>query len=126
MLFISLFSLFNPSKIVNIETINGRWEGMYNTKKVILVIRTDSSCFVELQDLLYKANQVHNGECSIDISKAPNSLIIKNVNERPAFIFSLIRVIDSSMIHISSFSTQAKLRPLVLTAENTIILKKIS
>ena len=121
---ILLIILIKPLKIINIESLNGQWIGMYKNSNVILEIKKNKSCSLEFREISSSEVERFNGDCSIDKSKIPYSFIMSNIHEINTSLYSLIEPINNNIIHISEFSTKLKLRPVTLIHENTIIFKR--
>ena len=121
---ILLIISINPLKITSIESLNGRWIGMYKNSSVILEMKKDKSCSLEFREISSSEVERFNGDCSIDKSKIPYSFIMTNIPEINTSLYSLIAPINQNIIHISEFSNKWKLRPITLTQENTIIFKR--
>ena len=114
----------NPLKIISFDILKGQWIGMYNNSNVILEIKRNNTCSLEFQNISSFKSETISGDCSIDYSKNPYTLIISNIPEMNTSLYSLIVPISNNIIHISQFSNKWKLRPVTLTEENTIILKR--
>ena len=121
---ILLIISINPLKITSIESLNGRWIGMYKNSNVILEMKKDKSCSLEFREISSSEVERFNGDCSIDKSKIPYSFIMTNIPEINTSLYSLIAPINHNVIHISEFSNKWSLRPIMLTQENTIIFKR--
>jgi hypothetical protein len=121
---ILLIISIKPLKIINIESLNGQWIGMYKNSNVILEMKKDKSCSLEFREISSSEVERFNGDCSIDKSKIPYSFIMTNIPEINTSLYSLIAPINQNIIHISEFSNKWKLRPITLTQENTIIFKR--
>jgi hypothetical protein len=119
-----LFFLANNSlKEVSIESLYGQWIGKHKNYEIILAIKKDNSCSLELR--FDSSNEVEkfNGNCIIDSSKTPYSFIMSNILELNTSLYSLVALKNNNNIHMSEFSTKWKLRPVTLEHENTIIFK---
>ena len=114
----------NPLKIISVESLNGQWIGIYKNSNVILEMKKDNTCSLEIRDIPSGETEKFNGDCSIDTSKTPYSFIMTNIPEINTSLYSLIVPINHDIIHISEFSTRWKLRPVTLTQENTIIFER--
>ena len=114
----------NPLKIISLESLNGQWIGVYKNSNVILEMKKDNTCSLEFQNISSDKSEKISGDCNIDYSKIPYSLIISNIPEISTPLYSLIVPINDNIFHISEFSTSWKLRPVTLTQENTIIFKR--
>mgnify|MGYP001270618704 FL=1 len=121
---ILLMTSSNPLKIISVESLNGQWIGIYKNSNVILEMKKDNTCSLEIRDIPSGETEKFNGDCSIDMSKTPYSFIMTNIPEINTSLYSLIVPINHNIIHISEFSTRWKLRPVTLTQENTIIFKR--
>jgi len=121
---ILLIISIKPLKIINIESLNGQWIGMYKNSNVILEIKKNKSCSLEFREISSSEVERFNGDCSIDKSKIPYSFIMRNISDINTSLYSLIEPINNNIIHISEFSTKLKLRPVTLLQENTIIFKR--
>ena len=124
-LIIILFMVTNNSlKILGLESLNGQWIGKHKNYEIILAIKKDNKCSLDLRIASSDKVEKFNGDCSIDKSKIPYSFIMTNIIEINTSLYSLIMPINHNIIHISEFSTKWKLRPVTLTQENTIIFKR--
>jgi hypothetical protein len=119
-----LMILKNPLKIISSESLNGQWLGVYKNSNVVLEMKNNNTCLLELHDNSSGEIESFNGKCSIDMTKTPYSFIMSNILEINTSFYTLIVPIDEDVIHISEFSTRWKLRPVTLQKENTIILKR--
>jgi len=124
-LIIILFMVTNNSlKILSLESLNGQWISKYKNYEIILAIKKDNKCSLDLRIASSDKVEKFNGDCSIDITKKPYSFIIKNITELNTPLYSLVTLKDNNIIHMSEFSTKWRLRPVTLSHENTIIFKK--
>ena len=124
-LIIILFMVTNNSlKIPSLESLNGQWIGKHKNYEIILAIKKDNKCSLDLRIASSDKVEKFNGDCSIDITKKPYSFIIKNITELNTPLYSLVTLKDNNIIHMSEFSTKWRLRPVTLSHENTIIFKK--
>ena len=114
----------NPQKILSLESLNGQWIGKHKNYEIIMAIKKDNKCSLDLRIASSDKVEKYNGDCSIDITKKPYSFIIKNITELNTPLYSLVTLKDNNIIHMSEFSTKWRLRPVTLTHENTIIFKK--
>ena len=114
----------NPQKILSLESLNGQWIGKHKNYEIILAIKKDNKCSLDLRIASSDKVEKYNGDCSIDITKKPYSFIIKNITELNTPLYSLVTLKDNNIIHMSEFSTKWRLRPVTLSRENTIIFKK--
>ena len=124
-LIIILFMVTNNSlKILSLESLNGQWIGKHKNYEIILAIKKDNKCSLELR--IASSNEVEkfNGDCSIDSTKKPYSFIMTNIIELNTSLYSLVALRNNNIIHMSEFSTKWRLRPVTLSHENTIIFKK--
>ena len=114
----------NPQKILSLESLNGQWIGKHKNYEIIMAIKKDNKCSLDLRIASSDNVEKFNGDCSIDITKKPYSFIIKNITELNTPLYSLVTLKDNNIIHMSEFSTKWRLRPVTLSRENTIIFKK--
>jgi len=114
----------NPQKILSLESLNGQWIGKHKNYEIIMAIKKDNKCSLDLRIASSDKVEKFNGDCSIDITKKPYSFIIKNITELNTPLYSLVTLKDNNIIHMSEFSTKWRLRPVTLSHENTIIFKK--
>ena len=124
-LIIILFMVTNNSlKIPSLESLNGQWIGKHKNYEIMLAIKKDSKCSLELR--IASSNEVEkfNGDCSIDSTKKPYSFIMTNINELNTSLYTLVALRNNNIIHMSEFSTKWRLRPVTLTHENTIIFRR--
>ena len=120
-----LFMLTNNSlKTLSLESLNGQWIGKHKNYEIILAIKKDNKCSLDLRISSSDKVEKFNGDCSIDITKKPYSFIIKNIFELNTSLYSLVTLSGNNIIHMSEFSTKWRLRPVTLSHENTIIFKK--
>ena len=124
-LIIILFMVTNNSqKILSLESLNGQWIGKHKNYEIILAIKKDNKCSLDLQIASSDKVEKFNGDCSIDITKKPYSFIMKNITELNTPLYSLITLRDNNIIHMSEFSTKWKMQPVTFTRENMIILNR--
>ena len=124
-LIVILFMVTNNSlKILSIESLNGQWIGKHKNYEIILAIKKDNKCSLEFSISSSNELEKFNGDCSIDNSKKPYSFIMTNIIELNTSLYSLVALRDDNIIHMSEFSTKWRLRPVLLTYENTIIFKR--
>jgi len=123
-MFALLLVLTNPLKTISFDDIAGRWIGMYYNGNVILEIKKNNKCFLEIRNVASAKSEKISGDCDIDYSKIPYTLVISDIPELSTSLYSLIVPINNNIIHISEFSNKWKLRPVTLTQKNTIILKR--
>jgi len=124
-LIIILFMVTNNSlKILGLESLNGQWIGKHKNYEIILAIKKDNKCSLDLRIASSDKVEKFNGDCSIDITKKPYSFIMKNITELNTSLYSLVTLRGNNIIHMSEFSTKWRLRPVTLSHENTIIFKK--
>lgn len=124
-LIIILFMVTNNSqKILSLESLNGQWIGKHKNYEIILAIKKDNKCSLDLRIASSDKVEKFNGDCSIDSTKKPYSFIMKNITELNTSLYSLITLRGNNIIHMSEFSTKWRLRPVTLSNENTIIFKK--
>lgn len=114
----------NSSKILNIQSLNGHWKGIYKNSNLVLEMKKDKTCSLQFHDILSGEKEMLNGTCRIDKKKSPNTFIMTEIDQLNTSLYSLIVPITKNTIHFSEFSTRWKLRPVTLINENTIILKK--
>ena len=114
----------NSLKKFSLESISGKWMGVYKNSNVILEMKKNNSCSLEFSDVKSGEIEKFSGDCNIDYEKSPYSLIMTNIIELNTSLYSLIMQINYNTIHISEFSNRWKLRPVMLTKENTIILRR--
>ena len=120
-----LFMVTNNSlKILSLESLNGQWISKYKNYEIILAIKKDNKCSLDLRIASSDKVEKFNGDCSIDITKKPYSFIMKNITELNTSLYSLVTLRGNNIIHMSEFSTKWRLRPVTLSHENTIIFKK--
>jgi hypothetical protein len=120
-----LFMVTNNSlKILSLESLNGQWIGKHKNYEIILAIKKDNKCSLDLRISSSDNVEKFNGDCSIDITKKPYSFIMKNIIELNTSLYSLITLRNNNIIHMSEFSTKWRLRPVTLSHENTIIFRK--
>ena len=124
-LIIILFMVTNNSlKILSLESLNGQWIGKHKNYEIILAIKKDNKCSLDLRITSSDKVEKFNGDCSIDNSKKPYSFIMTNIIELNTSLYSLVALRKNNIIHMSEFSTKWRLRPVTLTHENTIIFKR--
>ena len=124
-LIIILFMVTNNSlKTLGLESLNGQWIGKHKNYEIILAIKKDNKCSLDLRIASSDKVEKFNGDCSIDITKKPYSFIMKNITELNTSLYSLVTLRGNNIIHMSEFSTKWRLRPVALTHENTIIFKR--
>ena len=124
-LIIMLFMVTNNSqKIPSLESLNGQWIGKHKNYEIILAIKKDSKCSLELRIAPSNKVEKFNGDCSIDSTKKPYSFIMTNIIELNTSLYSLVASKNNNIIHMSDFSTKWRLHPVTLTHENTIIFKR--
>ena len=120
-----LFMVANNSlKALSLESLNGQWIGKHKNYEIILAIKKDNKCSLDLRIASSDKVEKFNGDCSIDITKKPYSFIMKNITELNTSLYSLVTLRGNNIIHMSEFSTKWRLRPVTLSHENTIIFKK--
>ena len=120
-----LFMVTNNSlKILSLESLNGQWIGKHKNYEIILAIKKDSKCSLELRIAASNEVEKFNGDCSIDSTKKPYSFIMTNIIELNTSLYSLVALRNNNIIHMSEFSTKWRLRPVTLTHENTIIFRR--
>ena len=120
-----LFMVTNNSlKIPSIESLNGQWIGKHQNYEIILEIKKNNKCSLEFRFTSSNEVENFNGDCSIDNSKKPYSFIMTNIIELNTSLYSLVALRSNNIIHMSEFSTKWRLRPVLLTYENTIIFKR--
>ena len=122
---IMLFMVTNNSlNILSIESLSGQWIGKHKNYEIILAIKKNNKCSLEFR--IASSNKVENlsGDCIIDNSKKPYSFIMTNIIELNTSLYSLVALRNNNIIHMSEFSTKWRLRPVLLTYENTIIFKR--
>ena len=113
----------NSQKILSLESLNGQWIGKHKNYQIILAIKKDNKCSLDLRIASSDKVEKFNGDCSIDITKKPYSFIMKNITELNTPLYSLVALRDNN-VHMSEFSTKWRLRSVTLSHENTIIFKK--
>ena len=124
-LIIILFMVTNNSlKILSLESLNGQWIGKHKNYEIILAIKKDNKCSLDLRIASSDKVEKFNGDCSIDSTKKPYSFIMTNIIELNTSLYSLVASRNNNIIHMSEFSTKWRLRPVALTHENTIIYKR--
>ena len=124
-LIIILFMVTNNSlKILSLESLNGQWIGKHKNYEIILAIKKDNKCSLDLRIASSDKVEKFNGDCSIDSTKKPYSFIMTNIIELNTSLYSLVASRNNNIIHMSEFSTKWRLRPVLLTYENTIIFKR--
>ena len=124
-LIIILFMVTNNSlKILSLESLNGQWIGKHKNYEIILAIKKDNKCSLDLRIASSDKVEKFNGDCSIDITKKPYSFIMTNIIELNTSLYSLVTLRNNNIIHMSEFSTKWRLRPVTLTHENTIIFRR--
>ena len=113
----------NSQKILSLESLNGQWIGKHKNYEIILAIKKDNKCSLDLRIASSDKVEKFNGDCIIDITKKPYSFIMKNITELNTPLYSLVALRDNN-VHMSEFSTKWRLRSVTLSHENTIIFKK--
>ncbi len=113
----------NSQKILSLESLNGQWIGKHKNYEIILAIKKDNKCSLDLRIASSDKVEKFNGDCIIDITKKPYSFIMKNITELNTSLYSLVALRDNN-VHMSEFSTKWRLRSVTLSHENTIIFKK--
>jgi len=124
-LIIILFIVTNSSlKIPSIESLSGQWIGKHKNYEIMLAIKKDNKCSLEL--LIISSNEVEkfNGNCSIDSTKKPFSFIMSNIKELNTSLYALVASRSHNNIYMSEFSTKWRLRPVSLNDENMIIFRR--
>ena len=120
-----LFMVTNNSlKILSLESLNGQWIGKHKNYEIILAIKKDNKCSLDLRISSSDNVEKFNGDCSIDITKKPYSFIMKNIIELNTSLYSLVALRDNNIIHMSEFSTKWKMQPIMFTHKNMIILNR--
>ena len=114
----------NSLKILSLESLNGQWIGKHKNYEIILAIKKDNKCSLDLRIASSDKVEKFNGDCSIDSTKKPYSFIMTNIIELNTSLYSLVASKNNNIIHMSEFSTKWRLRPVTLSHENTIIFKK--
>jgi len=114
----------NSLKIPSLESLNGQWIGKHKNYEIILAIKKDNKCSLDLRIASSDKEEKFNDDCSIDITKKTYSFIMKNITELNTSLYSLVTLRGNNIIHMSEFSTKWRLRPVTLSHENTIIFKK--
>jgi len=125
LLTIVIMSSNNPPKIISIDSLSGQWIGLYKNSNIMLEVKEHNTCSLEFRDISSNDSEIFNGDCSIEYSKKPYTFIMTNILETTTSLYSIVLPINDNVIHISEFSNKWRLRPLVLTQKNTIILEKI-
>tara|TARA_B100000787_G_C16191593_1_gene297886 strand:+ start:2082 stop:2507 length:426 start_codon:yes stop_codon:yes gene_type:complete len=124
LILVLLLMLNNPLKIIIKDSLNGEWVGKHKNSDVVLEIKKGNACSLKFNSDSSSKKETFNGDCIVNMNKTPYSFIITNILEVNKSLYSLIKVINKDIIHISEFSTKWKLRPVIFTNENTIILKR--
>ena len=114
----------NSLKILSIESLNGQWIGKHKNYEIILAIKKNNKCSLDLRIASSDKVEKFNGDCSIDITKKPYSFIMKNITELNTSLYSLVALKNNNNLHMSEFSTKWRLRPVTLEDENTIIFRR--
>jgi len=125
LLTIVIMSSNSPQRINGIDSLIGQWIGLYKNSNIMLEVKENNTCSLEFRDILSNDSEIFNGDCSLDDSKRPYTFIMTNILETTTSLYSIMLPIDDNVIHISGFSNKWRLRPLVLTPKNTMILQKI-
>ena len=114
----------NSLNILSIESLSGQWIGKHKNYEIILAIKKNNKCSLEFR--IASSNKVENlsGDCIIDNSKKPYSFIMSNIKELNTSLYSLGALRKNNIVHMTEFSTKWRLRPVSLTDENTIILRR--
>lgn len=116
---------YNSPKNVDIQDIIGNWEGAYKNSTILLVINSDKTCTLKIDNIQSKSQSLYNGICSLDNNKTPYSFSINNISETSYALYSLLLPVNKDGIKITEFSTKWKLRQISFNEVNTITLKKI-
>ena len=114
----------NSLKALSLESLNGQWIGKHKNYEIILAIKKDNKCSLDLRIASSDKVEKFNGDCSIDSTKKPYSFIMTNINELNSSLYTLVALRSNNIIHMSEFSTKWRLRPVTLTHENTIIFRR--
>ena len=114
----------NSLNILSIESLSGQWIGKHKNYEIILAIKKDNKCSLDMRITSSDKVEKFNGDCSIDSTKKPYSFIMTNIIELNTSLYSLVALRSSNIIHMSEFSTKWRLRPVTLTHENTIIFRR--
>ena len=110
--------------MISVNSLNGQWLGKHKNDHVILEMKRDGVCSLEFYSEVKNDLAKFNGECIIDTNKIPFSFVMTNILELNSSLYSVVKLINEEVIHISEFSTKWKLRPVAFSEENTIILKR--
>ena len=125
LLTIVIMSSNSPSVIISIDSLSGQWIGLYKNSNIMLEVKENNTCSLEFRDISSNNSEIFNGDCSIENSKRPYTFIMTNILETTTPLYSIMLPINDNVIHIAEFSNKLRLRPIVLTQKNTIILQKI-
>lgn len=124
LIFVLVVTHITPSKIFNYNILRGKWVGNYIDGQVILKMN-NKTCSLEFKKINSNISEIITGNCSVDYAKTPNTLIINNISDINMSLYSLILMKNKNLIHITTFSTKWKLRSIMFTKQNTIMLKKV-
>ena len=114
----------NSLKVLSLESLDGHWTGKHKNYEIMLAIKKDSKCSLELRFASSNEVEKFNGDCSIDSTKKPYSFIMSNIKELNTSLYTLVALGYNNNIYMSEFSTKWRLRPVTLTDENTIIFRR--
>jgi hypothetical protein len=121
--FLLVLNRYNPKTLMMTDLI-GFWEGQYKNNIINIEINEKNNCLFKFKSLKSSQQYSLNGDCFIDKSKSPYSLIISNIRELNTSLYTIIIFKDVNTFYLSEFSPKWKLRPLSISEENRIIFKK--
>jgi hypothetical protein len=120
-----LIILNNPKNdILNKNNIYGEWEGNYIKKEVLFIFLDDGTCKLSFKNSNSDSNLTYNGIFNIDMSKTPNTLSIKKIEELNYPLFTVIEFLTIDSIKIGNFSPKWRLSPISFNKKHSIILNR--
>ncbi len=127
---VSVLSLFCISLIscggpITDADIHGSWKGSHDGHEVSFVFRSDNTCLLRYFDDKADEYMTISGEYSLDNSKYPVPLSIRNIPQLNNSLYTIVEFCGEDSIRIAGFSPKWRLRPISFEDGRSISLTRL-
>lgn len=126
LMFLSTLIIISCGKPSTIEDIYGIWKGEYLKSELLIKFSNDGTCLLSFIDNDSNSIDTLNGYFTMDFSKTPIPLSIRNIPQLNHPLHTIVEFIGLDSIMLGNFSTRWKVRPISFDQKKSIILRRLN
>lgn len=126
LIFTFTFIIISCGNISTQNDIYGVWEGKNSGNKYTFKFNPDGTCEIKIKDSISNLIEILNGNFTMDYSKIPIPLSIKNIPQLDHPIHTVVEILGPDSLRMGFFSPRWKIRNITFEKNKTTIFKKIN